>query len=128
MKMNLGHGIDIVSVKRVQGMIKKWNAHFLKKIYTPKEIEYCKKKKKNAFLHFASRFAAKEALLKALETGVSNGIRLSEIEVGVKKSGAPMLHLKGRTLGIAKKKGVKKIYLSLSDEEHYAIASVILEK
>lgn len=126
--MILGHGIDIVSVKRVEEMVKKWGEHFLKKIYTQREIEYCKKKKKNAFLHFASRFAAKEALLKAMGTGISNGISLSEIEVGVKKSGAPMLHLKGRTLDMAKKKGIKKMYLSLSDEEHTAIASVILEK
>lgn len=126
--MILGHGIDIVSVKRVEEMVKKWGKHFLKKVYARKEIEYCKKKKKNAFLHFASRFAAKEALLKAMGTGISNGIRLSEIEVGVKKSGAPILHLKGRTLDMAKKKGVKKMYLSLSDEEQTAIASVILEK
>ncbi len=125
--MILGHGIDIVSVKRVQGMIKKWGEHFLKKIYTRQEIDYCQKRK-NAFLHFASRFAAKEALLKAMGTGISNGIRLSEIEVGVKKSGAPILHLKGRTLGMAKKKGVRKMHLSLSDEEETAIASVILEK
>lgn len=123
--MILGHGIDIVSVDRIDQMIKKWGDSFLKKIYALSEIAYCKKRK-NASLHFASRFAAKEAFAKALGIGITDGIRLSEIETVKEKSGAPMIRLKGKTSKIAKKKGVKEIYLSLSDEEDYAIASVIL--
>lgn len=125
--MILGHGVDIVSIKRLEKMISKWGPSFLKKIYTPREIVYCKKRK-NAPLHFANRFAAKEALLKALGTGITDGIRLSEIETKNGKSGAPMIYLKGKTSKIAKKRGVKKIYLSLSDEKKYAIASVILSR
>lgn len=125
--MILGHGIDIVSVDRIEQMIEKWGDSFLKKIYALSEIAYCKKRK-NASLHFASRFAAKEAFAKALGTGITGGIRLSEIETVRTPSGMPVVRLKGKTSKIAKKRGIRKIILSLSDEEDYAIASVILER
>ncbi|MBI3017582.1 MAG: holo-ACP synthase [Deltaproteobacteria bacterium] len=125
--MIVGHGIDIVEVKRVRMMLRKFGKRFLDKIFTPEEQKYCHSKA-NPSLHFASRFAAKEACLKALQTGFSQGMYFKDISVVTKASGAPLLKLTGQVLKRAKKMGAKHFFVSLSDESSLAMASVILTK
>src|SRR3989338_5337885 len=127
MSMIVGHGIDIVEVKRVKMMIRKFGKRFLDKIFTPSEQSYCRSKA-NPVLHFASRFAAKEACLKALQTGFSQGMYFKYISVETKSSGMPILKLTGTVLKRAKKMGAKHFFVSLSDESSLAMASVILTK
>ncbi len=113
-----GIGIDIIEVKRIKRIAQK-NKRFLTRVFTPQEIEYCSKKK-NKWPHFAVRFAAKEAIWKALGR---NGINLKDISVTNTPSGKPAAVLKGRM-----KKWEKNIYVSLSHCDDYALAQAILVK
>ena len=91
-----GVGTDIIEVKRIQSAIEKNNG-FRLRVYTPAEIDYCEKKAKNRYPSYAARFAAKEAVAKALAEGVGKNISLNEIELANKKSGAPFIKLYGGT-------------------------------
>ncbi len=125
--MIVGHGIDIVEVKRMKTMIQKFGDRFLDKIFTSNEKKYCRSKA-NPALHFSSRFAAKEACLKALKTGFSKGLYFKDICVETRSSGEPILKLSGQVLKKAKKMGARHFFVSLSDEASFAIASVILAR
>ena len=120
-----GIGTDIVSVDRIKKLVK--NKKILKKIFSNEEITKCKKLI-NSCNCYAKRFAAKEAFSKALGTGISSGISFNEITVVNKKNGKPTIKLIGKTLIIIKKKLNKKakFFLSISDEEKYAIAFVTI--
>ena len=125
--MNIfGIGTDIVSVDRIKKSLK--NKNFLKRVFNEKEILKCKKIN-NSTNCYAKRFAAKEALSKALGTGISNGVNFNEIIVLNNKSGKPFINFSGQTKKtlIKKFKGKKtKISLSLSDEKKYAVAFVTI--
>ena len=125
--MNIfGIGTDIVSVDRIKKSLK--NKNFLKRVFNEKEILKCKKIN-NSTNCYAKRFAAKEALSKALGTGISNGVNFNEIIVLNKKSGKPYIDFSGQTKKTLNKKfkGKKtKISLSLSDEKKYAVAFVTI--
>ena len=125
--MNIyGIGIDIVNVNRIKLAIKKSRNFFKKKIYTNFEIKNCEKRKNNIEC-YAKRFAAKEALFKAV--GVGNKLQFKDIEIKNNPSGAPKFNIKGNSLKNLKKifKNKKfKIHLSLSDDKPWAIASVIV--
>ncbi len=115
-------GIDIVEVKRVKRLMEKWGDRFLHRVFTPWEIAYCKSK---SFPEqsFAARFAAKEAILKAIGTGLSGGIRWTSMEIVNDKSGAPSVKLGKR---IKDKIKDKKILISMSHTKEYAVAQAIL--
>ena len=124
----LGNGVDIIDNRRIEKAIK--NKNFINKIFTKKEKEFSKKKKAKKINYFAKRFAAKEAFLKAIGTGISNGFSFKDITVLNDKEGKPLIELaKKIDLFIKKKFKVKnyKIYLSISDEMKYSIAYVILQ-
>ena len=124
----LGNGVDIIDNRRIEKAIK--NKNFINKIFTNKEKEFSKKKKAKKINYFAKRFAAKEAFLKAIGTGISNGFSFKDITVLNDKEGKPLIELaKKIDLFIKKKFKVKnyKIYLSISDEMKYSIAYVILQ-
>ena len=125
--MNIfGIGTDIVSVDRIKKSLK--NKNFLKRVFNEKEILKCKKIN-NSTNCYAKRFAAKEALSKALGTGISNGVNFNEIIVLNNKSGKPFINFSGQTKKTLNKKfkGKKtKISLSLSDEKKYAVAFVTI--
>jgi len=125
--MNIyGIGTDIVNVNRIKLAIKKNKNFFKKKIYTNFEIKNCEKRK-NKNECYAKRFAAKEALFKAV--GVANKLQFQDIEIKNNPSGAPKFNIKGNSLKNLKKmfKNKKfKIHLSLSDDKPWAIASVII--
>jgi len=102
--------------------------NFKKKIFSKNEINYCEKKK-NPYSYYAKRFAAKEALSKALGTGIRKGINFKSIEICNDSYGKPSIKLLGATERFLKKKIKKKkysIYLSLSDDEPWAQAAVII--
>jgi holo-[acyl-carrier protein] synthase len=120
-----GLGIDICEVERFERL--KNNETFVKRIFSEEEIKYCSTKKNNA-QYFAVRFAAKEAFLKAIGTGIGKGIRLKEIETCKNEFGKPFLNLIGETKNTFEKMNCGNIHLSLSHEKHNAVAVVIVEK
>ena len=125
--MILGCGIDIIEIERIKQAIRRSETYFKKKVFTKKEISYCQSKK-NPYPHFAVRFAAKEAVLKAIGSSLQKGVKFSDIVTMNGKHNKPQIILSGKTKKIAEKIGVKNIFLSLSHSQNYAVAQVILEK
>jgi holo-[acyl-carrier protein] synthase len=123
--MILGTGIDIVKISRIKNLIEKYGERFLKKIYTEAEIEYCQQKI-NSASSFAARFAAKEAVLKALGTGMRNN-SWQDIEVLNDDLGKPEVRLSAKTAIQAQELGVRSIFLSISHEKEYSIAQIVME-
>ena len=123
-----GIGTDIVNIKRLEKSLKKNNKNFKNRIFSKKEIQYCEKKKKSSS-YYAKRFAAKEALSKALGTGIRKGINFKDIEILNDNFGKPSINLKGSTANFLRRKIKKKkyfIYLSLSDDLPWAQATVVI--
>ena len=123
-----GIGTDIINIERMEKSIKKNGDNFINKVFSKNEILYCKKKK-NPFPFYAKRFAAKEALSKALGTGIRKGINFKNIEITNNNFGKPSIELKGTTATFLKKKIKTKkysIHLSLSDDIPWAQATVII--
>lgn len=122
----LGVGIDMVKVSRIEGIIERRGHYFLDRVFTEGEKTYCLQKKM-AHVHFAGRFAVKEALLKALGTGLSDGISWQDIETLRRASGRPTVQLFGRVRQLAGQMGVSAVFSSITHDDDYAIAQVILE-
>ena len=123
-----GIGTDIVNIKRIEKILKNKQSTFKKKIFTKNEILYCNNKR-NPYPFYAKRFAAKEALSKALGTGINKDISFKNIQVSNDKKGKPYILLKGKTETFLKKKIKSKnysIHLSLSDDTPWAQATVII--
>jgi len=121
-----GIGTDIIEVARVEKLTTK-DMKFLLKIFTQREIDYCRKFK-NGAQNFAGRFAVKEAFSKAMGTGLSNGIRFQEIETVNDKLGKPEIVLHGRTGEVFKEKDLKCVHVSIAHLKDYATAVVVIEK
>ena len=124
----LGIGTDIINIKRMRNFVKKNKRNFKERIFSKNEIIYCDKKK-DPYSYYAKRFAAKEALSKALGTGIRKGINFKDIEISNDNLGKPKIRLKGSTANFLKKKIKTKkyyIYLSLSDDSPWAQATVII--
>jgi holo-[acyl-carrier protein] synthase len=117
-------GIDIVEIKRIE---KLFSSHegFLKRIYTEKEVEYCKPKK-NKYQHLAVRFATKEAVFKALGTGWIGTMKWTDIELLNDTLGKPYLNLYGSVKELADKKNIGNVSVSVSHCQDYAVAQVLL--
>lgn len=122
----IGIGTDLVKISRVKRIHKKFSKNFAERILHKNEKRIYRDLKVPA-TYLAKRFAAKEALAKALGTGIANGVTFKEIEVSNDENGQPVLTLHGETLNIAEKKGVKRCFISLTDEDQYAVAYVVLE-
>lgn len=126
--MIYGIGVDLVRVERVGAAIRRYGDRFLKRIFTPKEIEDCQGRAW-AVSGFAMRFAAKEAFSKALGVGLRRGgIRWRDVEVVPDPRGKPELNITGRAAQLCQQADVKNIHLTLTDEDGHAIAVVILER
>ena len=126
--MVLGHGIDIVETERLRDMVERHGEHFLRRVFTAREREYCQKNPKRWVEHLAGRFAAKEAILKALGTGWTGGIAWTDMEILPDAAGRPSLTLTGRCGQIAEEKGIGEWHLSISHITTHATASVIAVK
>ena len=124
--MITGIGIDVVQNDRIRGSIERFGDRFLNRIYTEGEIEYCRKTGQPA-IHYAARFAAKEAAFKALGTGWAAGVKWKDVEVVRLASGKPELHLYGDALVHATSAGAKRFYVSLTHDQLVSCAVVILE-
>lgn len=124
--MIVGVGVDIIEVERIEGAIARHGERFLTKIFTPAEIAYCRARGRSAE-HFAGRFAAKEAVLKALGVGIRWGAALKEIEVLRGAAGNPSVVLRGRVAQRARELGASRIHVSLSHSERHAVAQAVAE-
>jgi len=125
--MIYGMGLDLVTVRRMQDNIDRYGARFAGKILTAAEMhEYHMAVRPAGFL--ARRFAAKEALAKALGTGFSKGITLKSISIHHAADGRPIIMCTGKILDIMTSRGISSSHLTITDEKEYACACVILEK
>ena len=120
-----GIGIDVVHIPRMREVIARWEERFLHRIFTEREIAYCRGRR-DSVPHFAARFAAKEAGLKALGTGLRFGIRWQELEVVRERGQAPVLVLRGRSREIGMARGGNRMLLTLTHDGDYALAQAML--
>lgn len=120
--MIIGIGTDIIEIERIKLAIQAGEGRFSARVFTIGEIAYCQGKK-NPYPSFAARFAAKEAVLKALGCGFS-GVRWQDIEV-VKQDGAPGIELRGRALELARERGINRVMISLSHSDSHAVAYAV---
>jgi holo-[acyl-carrier protein] synthase len=124
--MNLGIGIDVVQNDRIADSLSRFGDRFLRRIYTEAETAYCQSCARPE-IHFAARFAAKEAAFKALGTGWSGGVRWRDVEVRRQGSGQPELLLHGVALERASALGSTRFHVSLTHDRTISAAVVILE-
>lgn len=119
------HGIDIVEIARIERMLCDHGQHFLNRVYTQREQEYARTGGAVGAQRLAVRFAAKEAVFKAIGTGLRAGMNWTDIEVVVNAAGAPSLMLTGRPAQIAQDAGIERWAVSLTHSGGMAVASVI---
>lgn len=122
--MIVGIGCDIIEIERIARAIK--SESFIRRVFTAEEAAYCQRRGQQAAASFAARFAAKEAVLKALGTGLREG-SLQEIAVDNDGLGKPLVQLSGHFAMLAKQLGVKNIQISLSHSREFAVSYVIME-
>ena len=123
--MVIGIGTDIVEIARIADVLDRQGDAFVQRILTHSEQkQYQASKQKAAFL--AKRFAAKEAVAKALGTGIGHGVSFQDMSITNNAKGAPEVVLSGGAARIMAEQGAHKVLLSLADERHYAIAYAIL--
>ncbi|WP_394221657.1 holo-ACP synthase [Alteromonas gracilis] len=120
-----GLGTDIIEIARL-GKDGEANARLAKRVLTPTEWQQFSEHA-TPIRFLAKRFAAKEAAVKALGTGIGNGISWQHIEVRNNELGAPELHFSGEFASMCQTRGIVRSVVSISDEQHYAVATVILE-
>ena len=125
--MIISVGIDIIEVRRVKAVLRR-TPRFVERVFTPRERDYCDRRGVVAPQHYAARFAAKEAALKALGTGWSGGIAWQDVEVVSQASGAPALIFHNHARELFQQSGADVAHISISHTSEHAIAQVILER
>jgi len=120
-----GIGVDLVHLPRLRAVIDRWQDRFLTRVFTESEIAYCRARR-DPVPHFGARFAAKEAGLKALGTGLRLGISWRELEVRRERGQAPVLVLSGRSREIGLARGGSRMLLALTHDGEYAMAQAML--
>ncbi len=123
--MIVGIGTDIVDVQRIRAAVDEYGERFLTKIFTPTEISYCEHFGETRFLHYAARFAAKEAFSKAIKTGMRDGMSFKVVGVVNQPSGEPRIELFGT---MQERWGSHTIHVSLSHTSTVALAVVVMEE
>ncbi len=124
--MIIGIGVDIVENARVGELIEKHGKSFEQKVFTEGELDYANDRRRRTE-HLAARFAAKEAVAKALGQGMSSGISWRDIEVTHNEAGKPEVKLTGPVRKLAQQMGVKTIHLSLSHTDTHSVAFAVAE-
>jgi len=122
--MIIGIGTDIIEIERVKQAIN--NRHFVERVYTVKEQNYCESRGRQATASYAARFAGKEAFFKAIGTGII--CNLTEVEILNDNLGCPHIFLTGKADELVTKAEAEKIHISLSHSKNYAVATCIIEK
>lgn len=126
--MIYGIGVDLVKVDRLARVVGRYGERFLKKVFTDREIAYCRTRAKQGIYQFAQRFAAKEAFSKALGVGLrQGGIGWRDVEVLRDPRGKPEIQVTGRAAELCQDVGIKGMHISLTDEDDLAVAMVVLE-
>jgi holo-[acyl-carrier protein] synthase len=116
-------GVDIIEISRIEAAAAIYGERFFNRIFTPEEQKLCRRK----YGLLAGRFAGKEAVMKALGTGV-RGIKWKEIEILSERSGKPFIRLHGNARIKADALGLDELAISLSDSKEYAVAFVVAQK
>lgn len=119
-----GIGIDVVEIDRIERLIENHGGRFLDKVFTAVEREYCERASRPA-LHFAARFSAKEAVSKALGTGIGAQLGWLDMEIRRRDSGAPQLVLSGAGHRFAEANGIVEVLISLTHARDYAAANAV---
>ncbi len=122
-----GVGIDLVEIDRFKAALRRHGDRLLDKLFTTSERHYCESQW-NRLAHYTARFAAKEAVLKALGTGWSGGIRWTDVNVVRAKSGKVSVRLGGAARKAAAGRRIKTIHLNLSHSRAYAVAIAVAER
>lgn len=120
----VGIGTDIVEILRIAQMIERHADLFLQRVFTAHEIEYCSVRK-SATQHYAGRWAAKEAVLKAIGTGWSGGIQWTDVEVRNAQGGQPRIELSGGALAACQELGIREVLISISHCRSHATAFAV---
>jgi len=123
--MVIGIGIDIIEIDRIRDSVEKFGDRFLNKVYTQKELDYCLKKKYK-YQHLAARFAAKEAVYKALATGWNEDVSWQNIEISNEPNGMPIVTLQGKLKNFLHKG--KYLKISMSHSRDYVACMAIIYK
>ncbi len=124
--MIVGLGTDIAEIERIEKALNRSGDAFAQRILTENELQvFIQLKQRGRYL--AKRFAAKEAASKALGTGIAHGVSFQDFEISNDDNGKPVLTLSGKALQIAQASAVQNLHITISDERHYAVATVILE-
>jgi holo-[acyl-carrier protein] synthase len=122
----LGIGVDLVENARIERSLERFGERFLKRVFTPGEIEYSQSMKYPA-RHLAARFAAKEAVSKAFGTGIGKAMGWKDIDVRRKRSGEPFVVLEGGAKNLADERGISAVWITLSHTENHAMAMIVVE-
>jgi len=121
-------GVDVVEIERLEAVFERRGDRFRMRVFTDGEIGFCDSRSgPSRFASYAARFAAKEAVMKALGTGWADGVGWKEIEVVCDPSGAPRIELNGHAVARFREIGASRIHVSLSHSGNIAIAQVVLE-
>ncbi len=119
-----GLGIDLVSISRFKDALDRWGCRMTRRLFTPAELDYCFSKGRPE-VHLAARFAAKEAFLKALGTGLSRGIAFTDVEIVASTGAPPTISLHNRALVISVSSSLSECHLSITHSGDYAAACVV---
>ncbi|OQX83893.1 hypothetical protein B6D60_09935 [candidate division KSB1 bacterium 4484_87] len=125
--MIIGIGVDIVNVSRLKASVERFGDRFLKRVFTARELQDCLGNA-NQFEKLAARFAAKEAVVKAIGIGLRNGITWQDVEVRNDGMGKPEIHSYGKCKQMLHVLSVSRMHVSLSHDTDTAIAMIVLEK
>ena len=116
-------GVDAVGVERLRRLVEEDTAR-QETLFTPQELAYCRRKRR-CYEHMAARFAAKEAVLKAFGTGISQRMRWTDVEVLNERTGRPLVRLDGAVAAFAERRGLRDLDLSLTHTEGLALAQAV---
>ncbi|MGH7231527.1 MAG: holo-ACP synthase [Nitrospiraceae bacterium] len=123
----IGIGLDLVKIARIRTMTERWQDRFLCRLYTEEERRICSRRA-SPYAFLAGRFAAKEAILKALGIGWADGIRWLDIQVLNERTGRPVATVDGRVKALFQEAGITGVLISVSHDGEYAIAEALLTK
>ena len=124
--MILGIGTDIIEVSRIRQALERYGERFVRRLFTVAEMEYCSARK-NAALHYAGRFAAKEAAFKAIGRGWGGDVSWKDVEITNLPSGKPQITFHGKALELVTEKMMVRAFVTISHIEEHATAVVVIE-
>jgi holo-[acyl-carrier protein] synthase len=124
--MIIGTGVDVVEIARIRSVLERLKDRFIHRVFTSAEQQFCNQHR-DPVPHYAVRFAAKEALFKAIGTGWAKGVTWLDVEVVRERQEAPVLKLHGEAQRLGELMGARQLHVSLSHSDQWAVAMVILE-